>query len=169
VPTVDVQHRDPAASNPPAVVLARWAEARLQDTAGMCTPGARVYGLELIDVAVLGDPLGCGARLIFVGGDGDATSLVLGRAGFEACQHDAAVLTLSCWAWPPDVGPLRPGVRPGRRRARIVTVVAGSGTGSAVRFEHDPEHVVLARGLAAAGISGIQLAAVWQGLRTESS
>ncbi len=139
-----------------------------------CTTAARLYGLEVIDLACLAEMSTCpapsagaatqAARLTFLAEAGDARSLALGSVGAAACEFDAAVLVAT--QWEPSIVPVpRPGEHPLRRRARTVVVVSESGVATSSRFEHDPEHVLLTRGLAWAGVAGLQLAATWCGTR----
>lgn len=159
---------------PNATDLARWAEDRLFDSIGPGAAPARVYGLEVLDGGLLaavarrshpsGGSSATAARLIFLGEAADAGALVLGPAGVAACEFDAAVLAST--RWEPAVSPMpRPGEHLVRRRARVVAIVADAGVATATRFEHDPAHVLLARGLAWGGAASVQLAATWSGAR----
>lgn len=152
-----------------AEAMAGWAEHRLHECVRVGSP--RLYGLEVLDAARLvdvDDRDGPAARLSFVGEAADASALVLGApcAAAVGC-FDAVVLVAT--RWEPSGMPLpRPGGHPLRRRARVVTVVGDAGTASAVRYDHEPDHVLVVRGLACAGIAGVQLAAVWCGARDPS-
>ncbi|MEO5900024.1 MAG: hypothetical protein ABIR68_07815 [Ilumatobacteraceae bacterium] len=164
----------PPDRRPNALDLARWAEDRLFESTGPGAAPARLYGLEVLDGGLLAavsrqhrasvGSATTAARLVFLGEAADAGALVLGPVGVAACQFDAAVLASS--RWEPAVSPLpRPGEHLVRRRARVVVVVAGAGVATATRFEHDPDHVLLARGLAWGGAASVQLAAMWNGAR----
>ncbi|MFT3853684.1 MAG: hypothetical protein QM733_13225 [Ilumatobacteraceae bacterium] len=142
--------------------MAGWVEHRLHEC--VCAGAPRLYGLEVLDAACFADVDGChgpAARLSFVGEAADASALVLGAPCAAAVGgFDAVVLVTT--RWEPAAVPLpRPGGHPVRRRARVVTVVGDAGTASAVRFDHEPERVLVVRGLACAGIAGVQLAAMW--------
>ncbi|MCU1501757.1 MAG: hypothetical protein JWM12_1111 [Ilumatobacteraceae bacterium] len=160
--------------SPGALDVTRWVEHRLHESAGWCSNVARLYGLEVIDPRGLVDASRHGhpsvvaagpvARMTFLAESPDPRELVLGPDGAAACEFDAVVLAATRWEPPPP--PLsRPGEHAVRRRARVVVVVGELGTASATRFEHDPGHVVLARGLACGGVAGVQLMAVWTGRR----
>lgn len=157
------QHRKPPiVAVPDPADVAAWVEHRLHEcpTVGAA---ARLYGLELLDPAAFAHPDLAAGRLTFVEESGDATSLVLGPACADAVgRFDAVVLATA--RWEPAVGPLpRPGGHPVRRRVRVVAVVGESGTATAWRFDHLPERVEVMSGLAAAGVAGVQLAAMWAG------
>jgi hypothetical protein len=159
---------------PDASDLARWAEDRLFDACGAGAGPARLFGLEILDGGLLAamsrrsrPSVGAAttaARLVFVGEGADPGALVLGAAGHTACGFDAAVLATT--RWEPAVSPLpRPGEHLVRRRARVVVVVTDAGVATASRFDHDPDHVLIARGLAWGGAASVQLAAMWAGAR----
>jgi len=148
--------------DPEPECLAAWVEHRLHESAVTGGP-PRLYGLEFVDPGGFVDPDRPAGRLTFVVDGGDASALVLGRACAEAVGRFDAV-ALATTRWEPAGVPLpRPGGHPVRRRARVVTVVSDLGAATAVRFDHDPGHVVVSRGLPAGGIAGVQLAAVWSG------
>jgi hypothetical protein len=150
--------------------LARWVEDRLHNSVASCTTTARLYGLEVIDLARLAEMSTCAnpsagaatqaARLTFLAEAGDARALARGGVGATACGFDAAVLAAT--RWEPSIVPVpRPGEHLVRRRTRTIVVVGECGVATSSRFEHDPEHVLLTRGLAWAGVAGLQLAATW--------
>jgi len=144
--------------------LASWVEHRLHECP-VVGAGARLYGVEVLDAAVLHDPDAQAARLTFVDESPDPSRLVLGPGCAAAiAQFDAVVLAAT--RWEPTVQPLpRPGANPKRRRVRVVTVVGDAGAASAWRFDHDPDRAEVRAGLALAGAAGVQLAAMWAGRR----
>jgi hypothetical protein len=152
----------PLLTTPEPEDLAAWVEHRLHDCAAV-GGGARLYGLEVLDAHGFAVPDGPAGRLTFVDEGADATALVLGAACADAVRR-FDVVALVVTRWEPALVPLpRPGGRPVRRRARVVTVVGDAGTASARRFDHVPDRVEVWPGLAGAGIAGVQLAAMWAG------
>jgi hypothetical protein len=148
--------------DPEPECFAAWVEHRLHESNVSGGP-PRLYGLEFVDPCGFVDLNRPAGRLTFVADGGDASALVLGRACADAVgRYDAVALAAT--RWEPSAMPLpRPGGHPVRRRARVVTVVSDVGAATALRFDHDPEHVFVSRGLPAGGIAGVQLAAVWSG------
>ncbi len=143
--------------------LASWVEHRLHETCPVGVGPARLYGLEFIDPGGFVDPSLPAGRLTFVDEGPDASALALGLSCAEALDRFDA-LALCVTRWEPATSPLpRPGGHPIRRRARVVTVVSDAGAATALRFDHDTERVEVWSGLAAAGIAGVQLAAMWSG------
>ena len=137
--------------------MAGWAEHRLHEC--VRSAAARLYGMEVLDPGRFDEPDDPAARLGFVSEGTDASALVLGAPCAAAIgSFDAIVLAATRWE-PVDV-PL-PGGHPVRRRARVVTLVGDAGCASALRFDHEPQCVVVVRGLAAAGAAGVRLAAMW--------
>lgn len=146
---------------PRADHVAAWVEQRLHDSLGCSIAPARLYALEVLDPAGFVERSVTAARLTFVAEADDATALVLGAAAAEAVESGDG-LVLAATRWEQALVPLpRPGGHPVRRRARVVTVVTDAGTASALRFDHQPDEVVVARGLSIGGIAGVQLAATW--------
>ena len=139
--------------------MAGWAEHRLHEC--VRSAAARLYGMEVLDPGRFDEPDDPAARLGFVAEGTDASDLVLGApcAAAIGC-FDAVVLAATRWE-PAGVPLRRPGGHPVRRRARVVTLVGDAGCASALRFDHEPERVVVVRGLAAAGAAGVRLAAMW--------
>lgn len=147
------------------VELASWLDARLHECVGFAVDGARLYGLEIVDVLAVADPGSAAARVSALGAGEDVTALVFGSTGHLACAFDAAALLVTGWSLLLDGRPPRPGRHLPRRRVRTVVVVTDDGTATAQRSEHDPDNVVAAAGLAAGGAAGLLLAAVWSGQR----
>lgn len=129
---------------PLPVLLVRWFEARLHESVGFCLRGCRLYGLEVIDAAGLceHDPLA--ARASFIG-EGEGRDEVMALPGARAVLgFDAAALVTT--EWYPTAGgrPARPGEFVARRRARVVEVVVDGVGVTALRYENDPDFIVLA-------------------------
>src|SRR4051794_22082980 len=146
--------------------LASWVEHRLHETCPVAAGPPRLYGVEFLDPHGFVHPSLPAGRLTFVDEGGDASALALGLSCAEAVgRFDAVALFFTRWE-PASVPLPRPGGHPVRRRARVVTVVSDAGAATAVRFDHDPQRVEVWCGLAAAGIAGVQLAAMWSGRRS---
>lgn len=143
-------------------MIARWFEARLAESLEARLVAPRLYGLELIDPDAV-EYLGAIAyRVAFLGEHEDAID-VEHRLGERSLDFDAAALVTSEWAVASDRGVMRPGAYDQRRRARVVTLVCGTGAATALRWEHEPTRVVLAPGLAASCPAGAALARRWMG------
>lgn len=126
------------------LLMARWFEARLHDSVGFCLRGCRLYGLELIDPGGLaGDDPGA-ARVSFIAEADDRVRVLCDPDARRAGDFDAAVLVTVEWRPAAPAQVTRPGEFSGRRRARVVELVAGEAAATVVRFENDPEYVVLA-------------------------
>lgn len=125
------------------VLLVRWFEARLHESVGFCLRGCRLYGLEVIDPDGLevGDPLA--ARVSFVVEATDRESVLREPDARRVADFDAAALVSVEWRSVGTARP-RPGEYPPRRRARVVEMLCADVGVTAIRFENDPEFIVLA-------------------------
>lgn len=129
-----------------SVLLARWFEARLHETVGFCLRGCRLYGLEVIDAAALADDDPHAARVSFlVEADGRDEVMALPDAR-AVLAFDAAALVTTEWYPIASGRPARPGEFAPRRRARVVEVVIDGVGVTALRYENDPDFLVLAPG-----------------------
>lgn len=126
------------------LLLARWLEARLHDSVDFSMRGCRLYGLEVIDPAGLahGDPLA--ARMSFVADADDIVDMVRLPEARRALEFDAAAIVTVEWRMVDAAGPMRPRAYPVRKRARVVDVRNPDGGAVVLRFENEPELVVLA-------------------------
>lgn len=131
------------ASSSNAVLLARWFEARLHDAAVAHSPLVRLYGLDILDPALLDR---CGpdaARACFVA---EATSVERLRLAPDAAavhDHDAIAFLSTRWMAVDEPRPQRPGEFPRRRRARVVHVVLDGVVAGVARFDAADSVVVL--------------------------
>jgi len=129
-----------------ALLLARWFDARLHDSVGFCLRETRLYGLEVLDVDGLAshDPLA--ARMSFLAAAADQDALLHHPDAPRAREFDAAALVVVEWRPAVSGRAPRPGDFTARRRARVADVVlVADGEGATVlRFEHDPDFIVLA-------------------------
>ena len=102
-----------------------------------------MYGLEVIDAQGLqsGDPLA--ARVSFIVEATDRESVMREPGARRASGFDAAALVSVEWRSVATARP-RPGEYPPRRRARVVEVRCAEVGVTAIRFENDPDFVVLA-------------------------
>ncbi|MGB8858091.1 MAG: hypothetical protein WCC60_02495 [Ilumatobacteraceae bacterium] len=125
------------------VLLVRWFELRLHESVGFCVRGCRLYGLEVIDPDGLaaGDPMA--ARVCFLAEDDDRESLLRQPDAREVLAFDAAALVTVEWRFLGGGRWARPGEFVPRRRARVVDLLVGEVGVTAIRFENDPEYVVL--------------------------
>jgi hypothetical protein len=125
------------------VLLVRWFEARLHESVGFCLRGCRLYGLEVIDPAGLenADPLA--ARVSFIAEASDRESVLREADARRAADFDAAALVSVEWRSVMTSRP-RPGEYAPRRRARVVEMLCADVGVTAIRFENDPEFIVLA-------------------------
>ena len=124
------------------VQLVRWFEARLHESVGFCLRGCRLYGLEVIDPVGLesGDPLA--ARVSFIVEAADRESVLREPDAHRVGDFDAAALVSIEWRSVATSRP-RPGEYAPRRRARVVDVLCADVGVTAIRFENDPEYIVL--------------------------
>ena len=127
-----------------SLLLARWFEGRLHDSVGFCFRGCRLYGLELIDAELLeqGDPVA--ARVSFIAEADNREAVLAHGEAPRALGFDAAALVTVEWRPSIVLRTVRPGEFSGRRRARVVQLVAGDEGATVIRFENDPDFVVLA-------------------------
>jgi len=126
-----------------SVLLARWLEARLHESIGFCLTGSRLYGLEVIDPDGLDTGEPTAARVSFLAEAADRASTVSHPDARSAGAFDAAALVTVEWR-PVGGGSLRPGEFAPRRRARVVELWCGHVGATVIRFENDPEYIVLA-------------------------
>ena len=126
------------------VLLVRWFESRLHESVGFCLRGCRLYGLELVDPDVLdtGDPNA--ARVSFIAEADDRESVVAHPDARSVVAFDAAVLVSVEWRPMAARGLTRPGQFVPRRRARVVELVLDDVGVTVIRFENDPDFIVLA-------------------------
>lgn len=126
------------------VLLVRWFESRLHESVGFCLRGCRLYGLELIDPAGLdgGDPMA--ARVSFIAESEDRESVVAHPDARSVVAFDAAAMVTVEWRPIAANGPTRPGQFQARRRARVVELVLDDVGVTVIRFENDPDYIVLA-------------------------
>jgi hypothetical protein len=123
--------------------LALWFEARLQESVSLPTSTVCLYGLELVDEAVLDDPRSIAARVCFLAEAADEMALVDADGAGRVTDFDAGATVAYRWL-SPAASPLRPGSYCGRRRARVVQVHSVAGSATVVRFQDDPDVVVFA-------------------------
>ncbi len=126
------------------VLLVRWFESRLHESVGFCLRGCRLYGLELIDPGGLhcGDPMA--ARVSFIAEADDQETVVAHPDAPMAAAFDAAALVTVEWRPMAAPGLTRPGQFTPRRRARVVELVLDDVGVTIIRFENDPDFIVLA-------------------------
>lgn len=127
-----------------AVLLVRWLEGRLHESVGFCMRGCRLYGLEVIDPHGLQDGDSLAARMSFVAEATDRESVVRHREARAAVDFDAAALVTIEWRPVAANGLTRPGQFAPRQRARVVELVCAGVGVTLVRFENDPDYIVLA-------------------------
>lgn len=128
------------------LLLARWFDDRLHDSVGFAVRGCRLYGVELVDREGLeqGDPIA--ARSCFLAEAADRMSVIEQPDARRALEFDAVAMVVVEWRPVMAAGPARPSEFAPRRRVRVVElVVTADGSGASVlRFEHEPDYVVLA-------------------------
>ena len=126
------------------VLLVRWFESRLHESVGFCLRGCRLYGLEVIDPDGLesGDPMA--ARVSFLAEADDRESVVRHPDACAAVAFDAAAMVTIEWRPVATSGLTRPAQFMPRRRARVVELLCDEVGVTAIRFENDPDYVVLA-------------------------
>lgn len=127
------------------LLLARWFDDRLHESVGFAVRGCRLYGVELVDRDGLehGDPLA--ARACFLAEAEDRTSVIEQPEARRALEFDAVAMVVAEWRLS-QAGGTRPHQFAPRRRVRVVELVVTEGRGGAsvLRFEHEPDCVVLA-------------------------
>ena len=128
------------------LLLARWFDERLHESVGFCLRNCRLYGVEVIDVGgpEVGEPLA--ARMSFLAEAGDREAVVALPEARRALDFDAVAMVVVEW-WPSvAAAAVRPGEFAPRRRVRVVELIltAAGGGANALRFEHEPDRVVLA-------------------------
>lgn len=126
------------------VLLVRWFESRLHESVGFCLTGSRLYGLEVIDPDGLehGDPTA--ARVSFLAEAADRETVVRHPDARTAAAFDAAAMVTIEWRPVAANGLTRPGQFLPRRRARVVELVLDDVGVTVIRFENDPDYIVLA-------------------------
>lgn len=135
----------PSASGPSsaALSLARWFEARLHDSVVGHSPLVRLYGIDLVDPALLDRMAPDAARPRFVA---EAPSIDRLRRLPEAVgvhDHDAIAFVSTRWMPVDDPRSARPGDFGRRRRARVVHVVLDGVVAAVARFDAADAVVVL--------------------------
>ena len=126
-----------------ALPLARWFEARLHDAAVAHSPLVRMYGIDVIDPAMLDRFAPDAARPQFVA---EAPSIDRLRRLPESAsvhQHDAIAFVSTRWMPVDDDRPSRPGEFGRRRRARVVHIVLDGAVAAVARFDAADAVVVL--------------------------
>ena len=126
------------------VLLVRWFESRLHESFGFCLRGCRLYGLELIDPDGLGDGDPTAARVSFIAEADDRESVAAHPDARSAIAFDAAAMVTVEWRPMAANGLTRPGQFAPRRRARVVELVLDDVGVTVIRFENDPDYIVLA-------------------------
>jgi hypothetical protein len=128
------------------LLLARWLDERLHETVGFRIHGCRLYGLELIDAAGLehGEPLA--ARATFLAEADDREGVLALPAARGALAFDAVALAVVEWRASAGAAAARPGGFAPRCRVRSVELILipGGDGANALRFEREPDVVVLA-------------------------
>ncbi|MDO8361795.1 MAG: hypothetical protein Q7V88_02785 [Actinomycetota bacterium] len=150
MPSTGVNDRAEAAhpSRPSiALALAHWLEQRLHESVGFCHRGCRLYGLEVLDAEGLSDDRDTGgapaARMVFVAEGADVADALDHPDAKRLLDFDAAAMVTLEWRMVGAAGPPRPRTFPVRRRARVVEVRTPAGGATVLRFEHEPELVVM--------------------------
>lgn len=125
------------------VLLVRWFESRLHESVGFCIRGCRLYGLELVDPDGLdaGDPTA--ARASFIAEADDRESVVAHPDARSVVEFDAVAMVTVEWRPIAASGLTRPGQFLPRRRARVVELVLDDVGVTIIRFENDPDYIVL--------------------------
>jgi hypothetical protein len=126
------------------VLLVRWFESRLHESVGFCQTGCRLYGLEVIDPEGLATGHPTAARVSFLAEAHDRESVVRHPNAREVTAFDAAAMVTIEWRPVAASGLTRPGQFSPRRRARVVELVFDNVGVTVIRFENDPDYVVLA-------------------------
>ena len=128
------------------LLLARWFDERLHESVGFAVRGCRLYGVELVDQEGLehGNPIA--ARACFLAEGVDREAVLEQPDARRALEFDAVAMVVVEWRPMAAAGPARPSEFAPRRRVRSVELVvtAGGGGASVLRFEHEPEFIVLA-------------------------
>lgn len=128
------------------LLLARWFDERLHDSVGFAVRGCRLYGVELVDQEGLehGDPTA--ARACFLAEASDRMAVLEQPDARRALEFDAVAMVVVEWRPMASAGPARPSEFAPRRRVRAVELVvtADGGGASVLRFEHEPDYIVLA-------------------------
>ncbi len=126
------------------VLLIRWFESRLHESVGFCLRGCRLYGLEVIDPEGLGNGDPMAARVSFIAEADDRASVVRHPDARVVAAFDAAALVTVEWRAMAANGLTRPGQYLPRRRARVVELLCDEVGVTVIRFENDPDYIVLA-------------------------
>lgn len=128
------------------LLLARWFDERLHESVGFAVRGCRLYGVELVDEEGLAQGSPTAARSSFLAEASDRMAVLEQPDARRALEFDAVAMVVVEWRPMASVGPARPSEFAPRRRVRTVElVVTADGAGASVlRFEHEPEYVVLA-------------------------
>ena len=126
------------------ILLVRWFERRMHDSVGFCLRGCRLYGLELLDPDGLRSDDPRAARVTFIAEADDREAVVAHHDAPLAVAFDAAALVTVEWRSIAANGLTRPGQFPSRRRARVVELVLDDVGVTVIRFENDPDFIVLA-------------------------
>lgn len=126
------------------ILLVRWFESRLHESVGFCLRGCRLYGLEVMDPDGLGNGDPTAARVSFLAEADDRESVVRHGDASEVAGFDAAALVTIEWRPVAANGLTRPGQFSPRRRARVVELLYEDVGVTVIRFENDPDYIVLA-------------------------
>ena len=126
------------------VQLVRWFESRLHESVGFCLRGCRLYGLEVMDPEGLGSGDPTAARVSFLAEADDRESVVSHGDASAVAGFDAAALVTIEWRPVAANGLTRPGQFSPRRRARVVELLYEDVGVTVIRFENDPDYIVLA-------------------------
>lgn len=128
------------------LLLARWFDERLHDSVGFAVRGCRLYGIELVDEQELGLGNPTAARACCLAEATDRQAVLEQPDARRALEFDAVAMVVVEWRPMASTGPARPSEFAPRRRVRVVELVvtADGGGASVLRFEHEPEFVVLA-------------------------
>jgi hypothetical protein len=105
---------------------------------------ARLYGINIVDVAGVEKQADGALRISFLAEHGDVYELLEARGSAIARMFDAAAVLTCGWAAPvdDDESDVPPSVHPRRRRVRLLVVVGDGGVGSVLRFADTPDEVI---------------------------
>ena len=143
VTTTHTTHPSAPGPSSPALALARWFEARLHDTAVAHSPLVRLYGIDLIDPAMLDRLAPDAARPHFVAEAPSVDRLRSSPAAASVHDHDAMAFVSTRWMTVDEPRAARPGEFERRRRARVVHIVLDGTVAAVARFDAADSVVVL--------------------------
>jgi hypothetical protein len=127
------------------VALATCVEHSLNlSLSGFDLKRARLYGINIVDVAGVEKQADGALRISFLAEHGDVYELLEARGSAIARMFDAAAVLTCGWAAPvdDDESDVPPSVHPRRRRVRLLVVVGDGGVGSVLRFADTPDEVI---------------------------